>query len=212
MGATLTSLITDIKDAADMTNSEFVTDAGITRWINLELSELHDMIVNTQEDYYTSRWSFSSTSTSNEILLPVDFYKMIKLFDVSNGGRVAVPRFMVGDLETDPDYASTSTNPSYRIVGQRVFINPASAYDFEMWYIPQFKKLVNLTDEISLAIPEGWEDFVIAGVAARCLAKEESDPSFFLSRKNAVAARIATMLTLRDAGPTCMVDVYRRDI
>lgn len=212
MGATLASLIVDIKDAADMTNSEFVNDAGITRWINLELSELHDLIVNTQEDYFTSRYTFSSSSSSNEVLLPVDFYKMIKLFETTDGCRVSVPRFMLGDLEEDPDYLSAEGSPSYRIIGQKLYINPAGAYSFEMWYIPQFKKLVNTTDEINIAIPEGWEEFVIAGVAARCLAKEESDPSFFLQQKNGAAQRIQTMLTLRDAGPTAIVDIYRRDI
>jgi hypothetical protein len=66
---------------------------------------------------------------------------------------------------------------------------PTNAAYLELWYVPQFKSLENLSDLIPVQFPNGWEEYVIEGVAARILEKEESDASAQRLRQQQVCWR-----------------------
>lgn len=53
----------------------------------------------------------------------------------------------------------------------------------------------------------GWEEYVVIGAAIKAMAKEESDVSVLMARKNAMLVRINDMAEARDAGePMCVSD------
>jgi hypothetical protein len=77
---------------------------------------------------------------------------------------------------------------------------PTNAATLELWYVPQFKGLENLADLMPVQFPNGWEEYVIEGVAARMLEKEESDASAQRHRQQQVLKRIMTLAEDRDVG------------
>ena len=217
----LSELKAIILDQADMTDSGFITDTRLTYWINAELSELHDLLVTSFEDYFLAKEIIPLAGDTENYALPDDFYKAIKVFYVDGLNRYRLRRFMVEELDQfSNDYYSAYTHNGlnyvdlfYRIVGNELYVAPlpAGTGAIEFWYVPQFERLVDPNDTVHFQVPIGWEDFVICGVAARCLAKEESDPTFFLGKKMEIKQRIIDAAEARDqGGENRVVDVYRR--
>ena len=77
---------------------------------------------------------------------------------------------------------------------------PSNAGQLELWYVPQFDPLINLDDVIDFRFPFGWEQYVVEGIAARLLEKEESDASAHRARQKEILQRILVMAEDRDVG------------
>lgn len=218
----LSELKAIILDQADMTDSGFITDTRLTYWINAELSELHDLLVTSFEDYFLAKEKIPLVGDTENYALPDDFYKAIKVFYMDGTNRYRLRRFMIEELDQySSDYYSTYTLPSamgeidlyYRIVGNELYLAPVpiGGGHVDLWYVPQFERLVDPNDMVHFQVPIGWEDFVVCGVAARCLAKEESDPTYFVMKKLEIKQRIIDAAEDRDeGGEDRIVDVYRR--
>jgi hypothetical protein len=212
---TLAELKTTIKDGADMSNSSFLDDTQILYWINSALSELHDLLVTSFEDYFIKIWEFPLDG-SEKYILPDDFYKSSKVFYKSGNNRYRIRRFMPSefDLYSNTCLANSVNmrNTTYRIMGNSLWFAPTAnlSGDIEIWYISQFKKLKSPDDEVQFSVPVMWEDFVVSDVCARALAKEESDPSYWLARKMEIKQRILEAAAERDTGEAGrIVDIYR---
>ena len=104
---TLTDLIADVRDRADVENSTHVTDAQITRYINQSGAALHAMMVEHDEDEFTEEltltaaagveYSTIGTGAGGEFL-EVKPYKIVGVDVVdSNGISYPVPRYMHGE-------------------------------------------------------------------------------------------------------------------
>jgi hypothetical protein len=88
---------------------------------------------------------------------------------------------------------------------------PSRAGSLEYWYAPQFAPPATDATVIETAIPVGWEDYVVYQVVAQLLAKEESDPSFWMQERDRAMQRILAAMTPRDAGePKAVSDHYNR--
>jgi len=215
----LSELKAIILDQADMTDSGFITDIRLTYWINAELSELHDLLIDSFEDYFLAKKIITLAGDTENYALPDDFYKAIKVFYMDGTNRYRLRRFMMEELDQySNDYYSAyvmapEVDLCYRVEGNEIYIAPTPSLGgrLELWYIPQLERLVDPNDTVHFQIPIGWEDYVVCGVVARCLAKEESDPTFFLMKKAEIKARIIEMAATRDeGGENRVVDVYRR--
>ena len=71
---TLASLQAQVRQRADMLASSFVTDDELAEYINQSVAELYDLLVQTDEDFYTR--GLEQTVTTPAIALPADFYKL----------------------------------------------------------------------------------------------------------------------------------------
>jgi len=60
--------------------------------------------------------------------------------------------------------------------------------------------MTNLEDRVDFRFPFGWEDYVIDGMAARFLEKEESDSTPQRRTQAAALQRILAMAEDRDVG------------
>lgn len=214
------TLRTRVRQLADNTASTFVTDAEINGWLDLGLSELHDILATKFEDYFESSDSITTVSGTSDYNLASDFYKMLSVDRVAGGIRYTIPRYM--NTERNRRQAISAFYPfygyEYRVIGAKIrFIpTPGAADSIEYAYIPQYVPLAADGTLVSSAIPQGWEELAVIEAAVRCLVKEESDPTFLQIKKQEIIQRIEASASDRDANcPARVADVgnrFARDI
>ena len=177
--------------------------------VNYELAALWDALIKTHEDYLVYRRFIDVKANQEDYLLPEDFYKFRKVFPILSGRRGnALKKFDLADLGASDSMAALLTSPiedtRYAVIGSRLRLHPTPTSDvtkgLELWYVPQFHTLRNLKDLIPNVFPNGWEEYVIEGVAARMLEKEESDASAQRARQKEILQRILVMAEDRDIG------------
>ena len=199
-------LIDAVLEEADMVGSEFVSRKTVLRFLNSELRELHDILVCSYEAYMVKTDERTLSAGEVNIQLPDDFFKLWAIiFSSSNGTQVVLNRFFANELSsvTGPESSISDaygTNLSYMIIDNRITLlpPPSGGENINMLYIPQFTKLESEDDSVHIRIPVGWEDFVIPGAVARCLLKEESDPSGAFMLKDRARQHIIDMAEERD--------------
>jgi hypothetical protein len=193
---TLAQLKARALDYADMTGSDFVVDARLLDYINSVASELYDLLVNTNEDWFLDTHTVTLVSGTDAYELPSNYYKLIKAFWVSGGRRHNIKQFMLSEL------GGSSQNP---LQGGAV----------ELWYVPQMLLFSADDDTIGSVyagdgtideptpIPplvRGWEDYVALGAAIKLLNREESDSSALLREQTGIGKRIIALAEPRDTG------------
>lgn len=203
----------------DAAGTEFVTEAEMIFNLNSALAELHDMLAGVYQDYFIAKADLivdGNGPSADSAMLPPDFQRALKVFYVDSGGRTPVRRFMLDDLATLSPVAGIrgyGENYTYRILGEEVHFLPSPAAGspatFELWYIPRYQYLDDWSARIHISVPVSWVDYVVFDVVARFLAKEESDPSYFVMKREECRKRITAAATQRDAGsPGRVTDVY----
>lgn len=204
---TLAELKTTILDQADMKDSGFIDDTQLEYWINSAVSSLHDLLVGAFEEYFVVKYNMPIYSGQESYRLPIDFYKLVKVFLLDGTDRYQLNKFSMEELDrfnAGNGYVNSVYDKAmnYRILGDRLYLapNPTSNDTLEFWYVPCAQKLVGPHDTISYNIPVGWEDYIVADCVIRCLAKEESDPSIWMARKAEIENRISIMAQERDTG------------
>lgn len=170
-----------------MVTSTFVTNQEIQNWINSNLCEVYDLLVQAgPPDYYSKTEPFTTISGQLSYALPADFRSMTCLYGVLPDSR----RVAIKEIN---DYERTR------------YITPQGAYDLEMEYVPVPPLLTapNMTfDGVS-----GWEELIVAMTARDMLMKEESDVAAMMDRIERLKGRIRTASSQRGAGPRYITDV-----
>jgi len=188
--ATLATLKTQALDYANMTLG-FIDDTQLGNYINAGLGELHDILVNSYQEYLMTEQTITVVAGTESYDLATDFYKSLAMFYQSTSTlRTKIPRW----------------NP----VEQTGFITPTSAGTIKHWYIPQF---TIVTGTIHLSVPVKWEDYVAIYAAQRCLmkAKLKDDAAMLMQERERMRKRMEDMATPRDVGENnAVVDVYNR--
>jgi len=185
-------LKTQVLDITDMTGSAFAVDARLNDYLDAELSELHDLLVTSYEDYKMTVDTITLVGGTESYALPSDFYKSRRVWYKDGGRRYRVKRYELSEID------GHTTSP---------LVNGT----IEFWYIPQYTKLATDGTVVDVSIPVGWEDMVVQGAAARLAIREESDPKPFWTLKANAIARIKGAAPERDAGePHRVSDSYSR--
>lgn len=218
---TLNYLISTSRQRADMVNSQFVTDAELTGYINASYAELYDLLVQKYGDnyYVATPYIFATDGVSLQYVLPDDFYKLLGV-DLQLAGSsdsfVTMSKFEFGDRNkyAVPNFQSFYgvTNLRYRINGLKIWFTPtaSSGQNVRLWYVPKITYLVNGTDTLDGV--SGWEEYIVIDAAIKMLQKEESDVQVLMAQKMAMIQRIESAAENRDAGsPPKVVDTIYRD-
>jgi len=201
---TLTTLKALIKDQADMASSTFLTagsmDTTLTYWINCAVAELHDLLVQSFEDYFVKKTTIA-LSGAETYVLPENLLRVLKVLRSDGGTVTEVRRATFSDFTSLMSEGSSAVyTPMYRISGSEIYILPSDTTgSIILFYVPQAVNLALPDDELHYNVPDGWAEFVVADVVARALEKEESDPSPALRRKEMARSRIVTMAAGRDS-------------
>lgn len=189
---TLAELRDRALDYADMAGTGFPDLDRVTDYINAGLSDLHDILVNSYEDYFRSATNLALVSGTETYALPTDFYKVLEVFYLSQNRRYAIEKYErkeIDGFQTGPLRSAT----------------------VELVYVPQLTKLAADTDQVSIAVPVGWEDYVALHAGARLLMREESDPAPLLLERDRLAAKFVDLADPRDvANQGATEDVYGR--
>ena len=186
-------------------DSMSLAEVGI--WVNEVSAALWDVLISTHEDYCIKRAKIDVVAGIEDYSMPDDFYKFRKVFPIQSGRRCAALRkFNLSKLGEADSLSAILTSPieetQYRITGNRLFLHPipTNVAELELWYVQQFDPLINLDDEIDFRFPSGWELYVIDGVAAMCLEKEDIDASHLRASQDKALQRILIMAEDRDVG------------
>lgn len=199
---TLLQLRAEVRQRANMENSQFVTDSELDRYINLSLSELYDILVSKYgQDYFMTSYDFNTTPGIDAYALPTDCYKVagvdLKLDSVR---FIRLKRFEFAERNR-VDYAMTlrEIDLKYRLRGDNILFSPIgnmSGRQIRLWYIPKPTQLTATTDTVEGY--NGWEEHAIITAAIKCLGKEESDTSTLQVELAKITTRIESMAAARD--------------
>lgn len=192
-----------------MVNSQYVTDAELTGYINASAYELYDLLVQKYgDDYFASVAPLiTADGTNTKYSLPTDFYKVLGVDLVvtsAPNGLINIPRFSMADRNL---YGTTAvaatlfskTNLRYRLNGSNIWFMPlpTAGLQIQLTYVPRWVALVGDSDTFDGV--SGWEEYVIVDAAIKCLQKEETDASSFMAQKQALIVRIEASAENRDA-------------
>lgn len=194
-------MIQDVRQRTNMENSQFVTDAEITEYLNQELAELWAKLVQGGgQPHYRSTSSIAVSTGTSLYALPADFWQLQAVEATVNGITANLQPF--GPLEHG---AQSNTTPwgrfspvRYRLqAGNIEFLPAAFTFTANLYYSPSCPRLVSGTDTFDGF--NGFEVAAIYGACAACQAKEESDFSFYAQQKDRIYRHIDSLAATRDA-------------
>jgi hypothetical protein len=135
-------------------------------------------------------YQFTTDGINDHFALPTDFYKLLGVdVQVSSPGMwVALRPFNFADRNR---YAVT--NSAIPMAGQTL----------RLFYVPKFTPFV--LDADTMDGVNGWEEYIVVDAAMKALAKEESDVSVLMARKQALIQRLDAETQNRDAGSPATV-------
>lgn len=185
---------------ADRVNSSFFTTQELNTYINQSYFELYDILIQAfGDDYFVaSPYSFTTNGTDQLYPLPSDFYKLLGVevslspSDPNSWVSLRQFEFIQRNLWNYPNIYTFYgvTNLRYRLNGNNLYIVPipTSNQSLRIWYAPRPSQLIKDTDTMDSV--SGWQEYIIADVAAKMWIKEETDPSPFMIQKEALLKRI----------------------
>lgn len=204
------------RQRADMTSSQFVTDAELNSYINSSLAELYDLLVQKYgNDYFVTTATITTSGNVERYDLPADFFKLLGVdLRLSGGadGYISLRSFSFAERNR---YATANaqtwigvTNLRYRLSANKLWLTPTpqAQQELRIWYVPRVVPLVNDTDVADGV--SGWLEYVVVDAAIKAMQKEESDVSVLLAQKGALVQRIESAAQNRDAAnPATVADV-----
>lgn len=222
---TLQTIITRIRQRTNTEQSQFVTDAELTGWINDSLSQLDMLLTSKFDDYKLLNLTGSPDSSGRlQILNPAQsnsFYRLRGVDVIINAndpdGFLPMRRFSFRQRARKPYLLGLGTGfgpglMEYRLQGNYIQLEPvaiANQYTYRIWYTPDYTPLVNPTDTLQPYMDSlAWFDYAVADCAIKVLAKQDLDPATFVMQKNEMRDLIMLYAApARDDGePPAMVD------
>ena len=207
-------MLLDVRQRTNQENSTFVTDAELTEYLNVELARLWTRLVQGQgHPHFRSSSTYTVTSSTSLQALPADFFQ-VQAVEATIGGITGnLTPFMSAEHGTLRNVAvwSPLQGAHYRIQASNIEFLPATqSFTATLYYTPCQPRLVSGSDTFDGF--NGYEVAAIYGACATVLAKEESDPSFYLGLQQQMNADIDLACAQRDASnPERVQDVYSYD-
>lgn len=202
--STLLQLRDRCKQESDNVGQSFVSDPEWNTYINNSYGELYSLLAESYgADYFvqslTGGYTFLTDGINSFFALPADFFKLLGV-DV----QVSSPQQWVSLKPfafADRNRLSVFNNPV-----------PMAGQTVRMFYIPRVTALAaDGTSTVDAVSINGWDEYIVADACIKALAKEESDVSVFMVRKQGLIKRMESETQNRDAGnPPTIVDVLGR--
>lgn len=218
---TVENLVLDVRRRAGMEGSQFVTDDEILEYLNQERAELswHLRLSEGQPHFRSSvdipivagtvGYSFATYAP--------DFWELLGCKAVIGGISREMEPYMEAE---EPSLQNTqliipyTATPRYRVAGTELRILPSTqSFTLTMRYVPCVLRMqLGQSPADSMDGFNGYELCMIYGATATCLAKEESDPAYYMALKDRVLRMIDALAAQRDAGhPERVTDVVGLD-
>lgn len=197
---TVANIKQECRQRTNKENSSFYTDQEMTSMISQSYKELWNIIEQKFGDDYFVATPYTYTTGQNMQLypLPADFKALMGVevalnpTDPNSWITLRPFEFIQRNLWNYPNVYTFYgiTNMRYRLNGTNIMIVPItqSGQTLRIWYIPRPNQLINDTDTVDAVA--GWEEYIVADVCIKMLAKEESDVTIFALQKAALLKRI----------------------
>lgn len=200
---TLATMRDDVLVEADLQLGQVDTDV-VDRMLNEQLGELHELIVQSYEGYYSASADFTLTTGEDAEDLPIDFYQATDLEDLTDPNNpVSLGTFEFKDRNRDQLSAKR-----WCVHGGQILIRPTGSApgNYRFTYVPSFQDL-NPADDFDS--PNNWYIYAVLGVAIRLRSAQELSAGDLQDRQKAIVQRIANAARKRQ-GPRKVRDVRRR--
>lgn len=203
-------------ETLDEANS-FVPNAELLAYLNAELAELYDTIVeNHDDDFYRGTQSITLASQQSTYPLLVDFYKITSVDVVWSPTIVRSARRFNETERNRFKYLnpvwSYMTDVYYRTMGSNLEVQPTpqAGVTLTVNYIPAFQPLQAITDTFDSV--NSWHWFAIWGAAACVFQKDENQAGaqMALGKKEQLRARIISHASTRNDGEPPRISETRR--
>jgi hypothetical protein len=184
---TLSALISRIRQRSDNehSGSSFVTDAELTRLINVSYAELYGHLVRYSMNTVESLTTITATGAASYSLAS-DFFSLISVYRVSGDNRLRLERHSNRHRLGATPSGDAST---YRIINNTIEFYPRpSGGTYEVVYLPICGELVDGTDTVDGVL--GWEEYLVIDCAIHILDKEESDTKNLRQDRAVILQRI----------------------
>lgn len=204
------NVILEAQQRCNKENSQFYTAQELMNMCSQSYKELYDQIITAYGDDYYVATPYTYTTGQNQQLypLPNDFYKLllceVALNPQDPNSYVTLREFMLiqKNLYNYPNQYTMYgiTNIRYRLNGNNLMIVPQTqgGQTIRIWYAPRPNQLIYVTDTLDGV--SGWEEYVVADMCVKMMAKEESDTSVFAAQKMAMIKRLQEMSKNRNIG------------
>lgn len=201
--ATLADIRNRAKQESDNVGQSFVSDAEWLNYINGGYQEAYGLYAAAYGARYFAKnppQSITTDGTNQLFALASDFWKLLLC-------EVQVMTASQQYVNLKPFELAEKNSIGY--FNQSI---PAAGQTVRVWYIPTVTALSVDADVLSTALTaNGGEEYVVADACIKALTKEESDPSVFIARKNALKQRLEAEAANRDASnPSRILDIRGR--
>lgn len=215
---TLAELVAGAKELSDKVDDPQVSDETWVSWVNQGVKELHRIVRTAFEDTFFDTVDFTLTGTTFQYALPADFLS-IKGLDYMPGttNRSTVHRFNFTERNTTGGGAFApagfpgdgGAGRRYRVVSRSTLViepQEVAAGPYRLYYVPQATELVDDDDDLQTEL-EPFAEYVEIVAAIKALAKEESDTSDLIERRNVMRSDIESSVNNDQADPDTIADV-----
>jgi hypothetical protein len=209
---TVASVIERIREASEMENTQFITDAELVRRVNQSYKRLYNEIVNTFEDYFVKTEPIVGVADITDYAVPADFYKLLYLVTTDSGITYQLNKIQLHEVATQSNNITATTPRNYILIqgNIRILRAPAAGQLFTLYYVPTAAELAAGS---SFDAVNGWDQYIVEQVAIQCLAKEESDTSDLRADFERTRQDLFAYFKNRDAGGSIKVrDIYEEVI
>ena len=215
---TLAELRDRVRRDTDYQNSDAVTDADLTIWINDGLGAYHDLVVASYEDYYVSGplehvVSAGVSEIDLDSVIPT-FYKLRGIdYKLGTNDFYPLQRF---NFNKRNDYRQSSGSfnrfgrvyRSYKVLGRKIILLPedSAAGTYRIYWVPTYVPLV--ADGDTFNGENGWDKFVVLYASIEVKKTFEEDVSVYMAQLASETKRIENMAPNRDLeGPTPVAQI-----
>lgn len=213
----LSDLVTQVRQRLNIENSNNITDAEITNYLNFSLAELYGLMTEASDDWNTYRIVFTIPPTegiNDGYQLPADFWKLVRV-DRSLDNQSTYYTLSRVALRDENLYNPALKGYYYypSVTGYITEVKDGYTYlrilpqtnkqgIYQVLYYPAYVTL-SLSDEVRIGPPgQYWEEYAILDACIKCAVKEETDPQAFILQKAAMIQRVMTEASTRDVGQT----------
>lgn len=216
------NIILEAQQRCNKERSQFYTAQELMSICSQSRKELYDILVQKfGDDYYLATpYQYLTSNQQQFYPLPDDFYKLLGVDVALNNGdpnswvTLKEFNFIQRNLYNFPNVYTMYgiTNLRYRLMGDNLEIVPvpSGGQTIQIWYAPRVSQLINPTDIVDGV--SGWEEYIVADMCIKMLAKEESDISIYAAQKQMLLKRIEEAAENRDIGePQTVSDSRRRN-
>jgi hypothetical protein len=197
---TLTQLIAEVRDRADLEGALHITDAQITRYLNQSGAALHAMLVEHCQDEFVgvASGAVGAPDSDGATHVEVTAYKLMSVSATINGQDTRLERWTWADRPGATDSGAIGPPYTYRWIEGEVVIVPAlpTGTIATVYAVPPYADMASGSDTYDGR--DGWEEWVVWDSAIKCMVKEETDTREAVFERDQVLTRIKSQMKARD--------------